>query len=186
MEHRSGRAYEQTSQASSALRGRRGPHTNRSAVNIARNQRRQLTPTTVTMLSNISNINPLLSSLPHDQLGNQNSNSQIRDLDPITELLSQLRRSQNASHLSSSNYNQTNSNPLHLHLDRNNFRGTALRQVFERPSEVIVRRNNQTILNQPNATQLNSNGIGLSYLLMDSTLTGNQTVPGSNNLTTQG
>lgn len=126
----------------------------------------------------LNNINPLLSSIPHDQL--TNSSSQIRDLDPITELLSQLRRSQNASHnLSSQSFNQTN--PLHLHLDRN-FRGNTLRQVFERPAEIVVRRNQQQQLNQQ-TTQLN--GTGLSYLLMD---TANQLIGNlvPNNLTNHG
>lgn len=179
IEHRSGRGYD-TPQASS-LRGRRVPHTNRS-VNPTRN-RRQITPTAVTMLSNI-NPNPLLSSLSHDQAGG--SNSQIRDLDPITELLSQLRRSQNS--LASNSFSNANSNPLHLHLDRNNFRGNTLRQVFERPAaaDLMARRHNQTISNQLN--QPNLTGASLSYLLMDTSINNNnqvtnagQIVPNSNN-----
>ena len=150
-----------------------------------------MTPNTVTMLSNI---NPLLSSLPHDQVAG--SNSQIRDLDPITELLSQLRRHQNTnqSTLSSNSFTNANSNPLHLHLDRNNFRGSALRQVFDRSSaDIVVRRHNQASLNQQTIAQsnLNSNGAGLSYLLMDTSTnqlnsTSGQTVSNSNNLTNQG
>ena len=189
IEHnRSGRGYD----TPQALRGRRVPHSNHrtGGINQTRN-RRQMTPNTVTMLSNI---NPLLSSLPHDQVAG--SNSQIRDLDPITELLSQLRRHQNTnqSTLSSNSFTNANSNPLHLHLDRNNFRGSALRQVFDRSSaDIVVRRHNQASLNQQTIAQsnLNSNGAGLSYLLMDTSTnqlnsTSGQTVSNSNNLTNQG
>lgn len=190
IEHRSGRGYD-TPQAS--LRGRRVPHTNRG-VNQTRN-RRQITPTTVTMLSNI---NPLLGSLPHDQAVGGLSGaaggqiSQVRDLDPITELLSQLRRSQNASQsaLSANSFSSASPNPLHLHLDHRSFRGNALRQVFDRPSanDIVVRRNNQAALSQQaNQSSLAAAHAGsLSYLLMDSSasqLTDGQSVPNSNSLT---
>jgi len=184
VEHRSGRGYD----TPQALRGRRVPHSNRAGgVNQSRN-RRQITPNTVTMLSNI---NPLLSSLPHDQT-TAGSNSQIRDLDPITELLSQLRRTQNPNQSSLSSNSFSNANPLHLHLDRNNFRGNTLRQVFERPAEIVVRRHNQASLNPQTISQsnLSSNGASLSsYLLMDTsnnqlTSTSGQPVTNSNNLIT--